>query len=91
MHHAVIHDDFASKRVSDALMTEANSEERYFRPEGSDNIVGESGLAGRTWAWRNENALGIQLTDLIQGNLVIPADLQIRLHFSQVLDQVVSE
>jgi len=77
--------------MADALMAQANPQERQTRPEGADDVVGQAGFARRTRPGRNEDALRVELADLVNGNLVVAADFQGYLHLAQILDEIVGE
>ena len=91
VHHPVVHDDFAAERVSDALMAEADAEERELRAERADDVVGQPGFAGRAGAGRDEDALGPHVADLVERDLVVAHDAQVRLQLAEILDEVEGE
>ena len=91
MHDAIVDNDVPTKGITNALMPEANPQQRHLLPKPADNVIGQPGFARRTWAGRDQNALGIQFANLVEGNLVIAADLQRHLHLAQILDEVVGE
>ncbi|MDB6122406.1 MAG: hypothetical protein JWQ71_1399 [Pedosphaera sp.] len=75
VHHAIVHDDFSAESMTDALMAEADAEEWQLGAEGADDLVGQAGFARGTGAGRDENTLGFEVVDLIEGNLVVAMDL----------------
>src|SRR5579859_1773485 len=91
VHHAVIDDDLAAEGVANALMSQTNAEERGIAAKSADDFIGEAGFARGTGTGGNENAFGLQFADLVEGNLVVAMDLQIHLHLTEVLDEVIGE
>ena len=65
VHHAVIDDDFRAEDVADALMAQANAEKRRGWPEGADDLIRQARFARRTRSRRNQDALRLQLADLV--------------------------
>ena len=82
MHHAVIDDDIPTKYVADALMAEANPEERDSGAEGSNDVVRKAGLFWGARAWGDENLVGVQRLDLVDANLVVAMHLHSDAHFA---------
>jgi hypothetical protein len=91
MHHPVIHDDIASEGVTNALVSEANAQQGNGGSEGFNDFVRQAGFTGRAWAGRDEQAVGFEVPDLVDGNAVIAMDLHFRLQFAEVLNQVIGE
>ena len=91
MHHAVIDDDICSKGVTDALMAQANTENRNFLAELSDDVVGETGFVGRTGPGRHEDPLRVQRFSLVQSDLVIPAYFHLSVQLPEILNEVIRE
>ena len=91
MHQAVVDDHFGSKTMANALMSEAHTQQRSLSGVGFDDLVGKTRFAGRTGPGRNQNPLRLFGIDRFQGNLVVAMDLHLNIHFSQILDQVVSK
>jgi len=44
--------------IADALVTEADAEDRKLIAKLADNIIGDAGTLWGTWAWRDDNTLG---------------------------------
>jgi hypothetical protein len=84
MHHAVIHHDFPAEGVANALVAEANAENRHsLAGKGADNVVGHARLARRTRTGGHEDALRLQRADLLDGNFVIAPHLQVHAQLAQ--------
>ena len=71
MHQAVRADHVAAEDVADALVPEADAEQRRVRAEAPDDVIGNARLRRRAGAGRNADALGLQLGDLIERDLVV--------------------
>jgi len=91
MHYPIIDNDLTTEGVADALVAQADAEERHFRSERANDVVGKAGFARRTGTGRNENSLRLKLADLFERNLVIAPHFQVHLHLAQVLDEIIGE
>src|ERR1035438_9965690 len=91
VHHAVVDDDVAAEDVADPLVPKADAKQRDSRTKGADDLVRQPRFARRARSRGNQDALGGQRADLLNGNAVVAVDLQLHLHLPQVLHQVVGE
>ena len=91
MHHPVVHDHVGAEGVADALVAEADAEQRNLRPERADDFIRETGLARRTRAGRNEDAFGVECAHLLDGDLVVAMHLHVGLQLAEILHEVVGE
>ena len=73
-------------------MTETNTEHRDFAIEVFDGIRRDTTIFdGFAWTWRDDEMVRLECDQLVQGNLVIAKDANIRAEFAEVLDEVVGE
>ena len=79
--------------MANALVPEANAQERYFGGKQGHQVIGDSRFQGRTRTRRNDDVRWIPGLDLRGGHLVISHDLKVnvRVDFTQALDQVIRE
>ena len=91
VHQVAGADDLAAEGLADGLMAEADSQDRRLAGHAADQRNQNAGLAGRAGARREQDALGPERLDLIDGQLVVAIDLDLRAQLTQVLDKVVGE
>src|SRR5579864_2380044 len=83
--------DVAAESFAYRLVPEADSEYRHLPREVADQFDADARLMRRAWAGGDDDALGTHALDLVHGNLVVAAHLDLGAQFSEVLDQVVGE
>ena len=88
MHHHVVHHHLRAKRMRNALVPEAHAHQRQLRAEGLDNLIGQTRLARRAGAGRDEDALGLQGLHLIERDFVIAMHLHIHVFLAKILHEV---
>ena len=59
VHYAVVDAHFGVKNMGDALVSEANAQNRHFPGVGLDNFVGLSGFFGSARAGRDQDSGGV--------------------------------
>ncbi len=91
VHEAVGANDFATKVLTDGLVSEADSEERDLAGEGFDHRDGYTGFGWRAGTWGNEDALGFEGEGFFDGDLVVSEDALLDAESTEVLDEVESE
>src|SRR5262245_39717949 len=93
MHDATVANDLAAEHVSDALVTEAHTENRHRRREPLQHRVRDARLPRCARPRRNDDAIRLQVADLIRRDLVVAkdADVDVRIDLAETLDEVVSK
>ncbi len=91
MHEAIGADNIASVDLADALMAEADSEDRDDSAHFLNHLATDPGIVGSAGTGRNTDAIRCFLVDFIESDLVIAMHLHFRTQFSEVLDEVVGE
>jgi len=89
VHDALCPDHFPAKHVTDALMTQANAQDRDFTAEGMNDLVGYPRFFGGAGSGRDDNPAGLHLFYPCGGNLVITVHHRVRPQLAQILDEVV--
>ena len=84
-------DDFATERVADGLMAEADAENGNFAGEVLDDGHAQTRFARRAGAGRNNDAFGAHAGDFVECDFVVAADFELLPHLAEVLRQVVGE
>jgi hypothetical protein len=83
---------FAAVDGTEALMSKADAEYGNFAREMFDGFGGNAAIFdGFAWTWRDDEMVRLEGDQLVQGNLVIAKDANIRAEFAEVLDEVVGE
>lgn len=91
VHEPVGPDDIAAEHFADALVPEADAEERNRGSEGPDDISADSGLGRGAGSGRDTNPLGRLLANLIERDAVVPMHFHRGPQLSEILDEVVGE
>lgn len=91
MHEPIRSHDIAAENLANALMPQANAEERQFARKLADDFATDTGIVRCARTGRNADALGRLLSNLIDRNLVVSMHLHLRAQFSKILDQVVGK
>ena len=71
VHEASSANDLASENFADALVPEANTQERQARAKSADDAVGNTRLCWGARARRNDDSLGLERLDFRERNLVV--------------------
>ncbi len=77
--------------LAHALVAQADAEDGRRRPQLADDLVGDAAVVGRARAGADDNVVGPQGDDLLDGDLVIAHYPQLRPQLAQILHQVVSK
>jgi hypothetical protein len=91
MHEPASAHDISAKNMADALMAEANTQDRNALTKGANHVTADASFLWRAWAWGDTNVIGPLFSDLFQSDLIIPMDLHLRAHLAKVLDEVVGK
>ena len=91
MHEAAGADDIATEDVADGLMAEADAEEGGGFTEALDHGAADASFLGGAGAGGDADVVWIELSYLIQSDLVVAADFHDGSHLAEVLDEVVGE
>src|SRR6185369_8119005 len=91
MHQVGRPDDLTAERRSNCLVPQAYSQDRNFPCKVFDHRNAQSSFLRRTGSRRNQYPIGLQVFDLLTGDLVVPTHLNLSSQLTQVLDEVVSE
>ena len=81
----------AAKCGANCLVAEANTENWNFPREALDERNTDAGFFRRAGAGRDHDAVGAELFDFIERDLVVAADLEFLSHLAEILCQVVGE
>ena len=77
--------------LTNALMTEADSEHRHPTGEMTDDLVGETGIFGAPGAGAYEHTIGGQCVDLLEGERIAAVHQWLSSEFAQILHEVEHE
>jgi hypothetical protein len=91
MHEPASAHDISAKNMADALMAEANTQDRNALTKGANHVTADASFLWRARAWGDTNVIGPLFSDLFQSDLIIPMDLHLRAHLAKVLDEVVGK
>jgi hypothetical protein len=91
MHEPACADDISPEDMADALMTEADAQDRNALTKGADHVTTDACFLWRALARGDTDVIRPLFGDLFQGDLIIPVDLHLRAHLAKVLDEVVGE
>jgi len=84
-------DHLAAEGLADGLMAEADAEDGDFAGHVTDERHQNAGLARRAGTGREQDAVGAECFDLLNGQLVVAMDFHLGTQFSKVLDEVVGK
>jgi hypothetical protein len=83
---------FAAVDCAEALMSKANAEYGDFAREVFDGFGGYAAIFdGFAWTWGDYEMVRLEGDQLVQGNLIVAKDTNIRAEFTKVLDEVVGK
>jgi len=94
MHELLGAHDGAAECGADALMAQANAEDRQLAGKALDGADRDAGLGRRARTGRDHeavDALADPFGDFVERDLVIAGDLHVGAQFTQVLDDVVGK
>lgn len=91
MHHAMIDHHVCSVGVTDALMSQADTERGNVGAEFANDLVAEPGFPWGTRAGGNQNSFRFHPRNALQRDLVVAMHFQFHPHFTQILDQIECE
>src|SRR6266540_530400 len=80
-----------SAGLADALVAEADAEDRQLAGEALDRLDADAGLFRRTRPGRDDDALRRHLVDILDRDLVVAKHLDLGAQLAQVLVEVVGE
>src|SRR6185312_1537690 len=83
--------DLGAVGGADALVSQANAEDRNAAAKAADQVGGHAGLGGRAGAWRDDDPLRRERRDLIEGNGVISTNERLAAQLAHVAGEVVDE
>src|SRR5580704_12920493 len=84
-------DNFSSKRNSNGLVSQANTQNRKLSREALDQLDADARLPRRARTGRNDYFLRLAPRDFLDGNLIVAVDLYVATQLAQILRQVVGE
>jgi hypothetical protein len=84
-------DDFSAEDLRQALMTQANAQDRRTLSQNSNDLGTDPGIFGASWTWRNADAFGTKLRDLDDGDFVIALHGRFDPEFAKILDKIVGK
>src|SRR5207249_4245750 len=85
----LVADDLAAEHLADALVTEADTEDRDLAAQLADGLVRDPSVVGSARSRRDDDP--IELRQLFDGHLVIAKNRRLRAKLGHVLDEVVGE
>ena len=91
VHEARSADDVAAVNLPNALVAEADTEDRNFSAEMPNHIATDPRIGGRAGPGGNDYFFGSELLDVGNGNLVVALHKELRTQFAKVLNEVVGE
>ena len=93
VHQFVCADNFAAKNLRDALMSQANTENRNPRPKIRESLRELiPAFSGRPGPGRNTNPVGLDFFDLIDRDLIVSLHRHVDAeHLAEKLDEIVGE
>ena len=77
--------------IADALVSQADAEDRHVGPEVLDNIVRDAGVLGGGGPGGDNYSLWFQLLDFLHSSLVIALNHHLLPQFTQVLEKVIGK
>src|SRR5262249_38110257 len=83
--------DLSAKRGTDALMAEANSENRCFFSEAGYYFAGNAGLPRSAGSGRNDDLFRFHCCDLFNGNLVVEKYSRLGAKLAQIVVEVIGK
>src|SRR5918995_4447730 len=91
MHRCTSPENLAAIRLSDALVAEANAEDRNRRADLSHNIGGNAGLLWCARPRRDDDMRGCQSKDLVDADGIVPSDQRRLTQLADIAGKVVDE
>lgn len=91
MHEPVCPHDIATEDMPNTLMAEADSKSGNARSKFFDHSTTDARLLWRAGTGGNADMIRLLFGDLIESDLIIPVNLHLRTHLSEVLDEVVGK
>jgi hypothetical protein len=91
MHKTSGADHLAAKDMTDALVPQTDAENRHLLTESANDIVTDAGLIRGARSGRNNDALGSQLSDFVERDLVVPFHERVRPQLAKILDEIVGK
>jgi len=91
MHQAWSADDITAIHLTDALVAEADAQNRGRRAKVLDHSAGDTSFVWRAGAWRYANARGLERLDFLQGHGIVADDFHFCTELAEVLYEVVGE
>ena len=91
MHESWRADDIATIHLADALVSEADAQNRGCRSKVFDHGAGDTGFVRRAGARRNTDARGLERLDFLQGHDIVANDFHFCTELAKVLHEVVGE
>ena len=91
VHQASCANHFTAIDITHALVTEADSENRYLPSKVTDHVTADSSLFRRAGARRDADALWCHCLDLGESDLVVSLHEGIGSQLAEILDEVVGE
>ena len=84
---------FPTEDLTDALVTQAHSQQGHFRPEPLDDLFRNARFARSAWSGRDDDSIGTQGRDFVERNLIISDDAHVKrgIDLTQSLHEVVGE
>src|SRR5260370_6889555 len=87
VHQAISSHHFATKHVTDTLMTQTYPEDRYARPKTQDQLVADPGFERSARTRRNTDSIPPQVLHFLQRYLIVAPNPQICSKLSEALYQ----
>ena len=91
MHQLLRANDVATQRRTNALVTQADAQNRQLAHEVANRRYRNAGLVGGAGAGRHHQAVGLARGDFFQRDFVVAEDFDLGTQLAKVLDDVVGE
>src|SRR5215470_2974351 len=91
VHHPAGPDHFSAKGSPNRLVSQADSQHRPFTGKIPEQIDADPRLLGSAWTGRNHDVRRPQALNFFATDLIVAPHFNLFSHFTQILDQVVSE
>src|SRR6185369_4514983 len=84
--------DFPAKRLTNRLVAQTHTEQRYLSSESLDHIERDSRIIRSSWSGRDHDPLRAQsILNLVECDLIVATHFNRRAQLTEILDEVVSE
>lgn len=91
MHETISANDLASEVLPNALMPEADAEERLLSGKGLDHGEADACLVGRTGTGRDHHTIWIEREGFLHRDGIVAKDLLLHPKLPEILDEIIGE